>query len=181
MNVDRNSQAFEGERQVVPKHAGGRPPKYCEPCQPITVTLPERILRDLHSINSDRSKAIVKCVETAIGKSGRDIKLVELIELTPGKALIVIGPSPSLQQIEWLRLIEIAPFRYLLVLPSGTAVEVLEVTIYDLLRDLDPNNSESLLLTELLNVLSHQRRGGKITKADLLFVDTPIKTSSRKP
>ena len=93
----------------------------------------------------------------------------------------MIGPSPSLQQIEWLRLIEIAPFRYLLVPPSGTAVDVLEVTIYDLLRDLDPNNSESLLLTELLNVLSHQRRGGKITKADLLFVDTPIKTSSRKP
>jgi hypothetical protein len=55
------------------------------------------------------------------------------------------------------------------------------LTIHDLLRDLDPNNSESLLLKKLLDVISHQRRGGTITKADLLFVDTPIKVSSQKP
>jgi hypothetical protein len=181
MNVDRNSRAFEGEIQEAQKHAGGRPPKYYEPRRPITVTLPERILRDLHSINPDRARAIVKCVETVISKSGRNLKLVELVELTPGKALIVVGPSASLQQIEWLRLVEIAPLRYLLVLPSGMAVEVLEVTIHDLLRNLDPNNSESVLLKELLNVIGHQRRGGSITKADLLFVDTPIKVGSRKP
>jgi hypothetical protein len=181
MNVDRNSRAFEGEIQEAQKHAGGRPPKYDECRRPITVTLPERILRDLHSINPDRSRAIVKCVETVIGKkSGRNFKLVELIELTPGKALIVVGPSASLQQIEWLRLVEISPLRYLLVLPSGMAVEVLEVTIHDILRDLDPNNSESALLKELLDVISPQRRGGSITKADLLFVDTPIKVSSKK-
>jgi hypothetical protein len=180
MNVDWNSRAFEGEIQEAQKHAGGRPPKYNEHRRPITVTLPERILRDLHSINPDRSRAIVKCVETVIGKSGRNFKLVELIELTPGKALIVVGPSASLQQIEWLRLVEISPLRYLLVLPSGMAVEVLEVTIHDLLRNLDPNNSESVLLIELLEVISHQRRGGTITKADLLFVDTPIKVSSKK-
>jgi sulfur carrier protein ThiS len=181
MNVDQNSQAFEGERQEAQKHAGGRPPKYYEPRRPITVTLPERILRDLHSINPDRSRAIVKCVETVTGKSSRNFKLVELIELTPGKALIVVGPSASLQQIEWLRLVEISPLRYLLVIPSGTAVEVLEVTIHDLLRDLDPNNSEIVLLKELLDVISYQRRGGTITKADLLFFDTPMKVSSQKP
>jgi hypothetical protein len=180
MNVERNSRAFAGEIQEAQKHAGGRPPKYYEPRRPITVTLPERILRDLHSINPDRSRAIVKCVETVIGESGCNLKLVELIELTPGKALIVVGPSASLQQIEWLRLVEISPLRYLLILPSGMAVEVLEVTIHDLLRDLDPNNSESVLLKELLDVISYQRRGGSITKADLLFVDTPIKVRSQR-
>jgi hypothetical protein len=155
----------------VKRNAGGRPPKYFETRRPITVTLPERILQDLHSINPDRSRAIVKCVETVMAKGNRPP--VELIELTPGKALIVVGQCSSLQQIEWLRLVEIAPLRYLLVLPSGTAVEVLEVALQDLLRNMDPNSSESLLLKELLGVISHQRRGRSITKAELLFVDIP--------
>jgi hypothetical protein len=165
----------------VKKKAGGRPPKYSEARRPITVTLPERILQDLHSINHDRSRAIVKCVETVMAKGDHPFKPVELIELTPGKALIVVGPSSSLQQIEWLRLVEIAPLRYLLVIPSGTAVEVLEVTIQDLLTNLDPNSSESVLLKELLDVISQQRRGRSISKAELLFVDIPGSVNSRKP
>lgn len=179
MRGRQKSQAVAGVLQEVKKNVGGRPPKYSETRRPITVTLPERILRDLQSINNDRSRAIVKCVETAMAKGDRAHKLVELIELTPGKALILVGPSSSLQQIEWLRLVEITPLRYLLVLPSGTAVEVLEVTIQDLLRNLDPNSSESVLLKELLDVIGHQRRGRSITKAELLFVDIPV--SSRKP
>jgi hypothetical protein len=173
MKKNQNSRASVKALPEVKKHAGGRPPKYLEACQPVTVTLPKRTLRDLHSINPDRSKAIVKCVETVIGKDDRQFKPVELIEIIPGKAIIVVGQSSSLQKVEWLRLVEIAPFRYLLVLPSGTAVEVLEVTIQDLLRNLDPNNDENILLKELLDIISHQRRGRSITKAELLFVDIP--------
>jgi hypothetical protein len=147
----RKSLAIAGVLQEAKKNAGGRPPKYSESCRPITVTLPERILHDLKSINPDRSRAIVNCVETVMAKGGCPCKPVELIELTPGKALIIVGPSSSLQQIEWLRLVEIAPLRYLLVIPSGTAVEVLEVAIQDLLRNLDPISGEEVLLKELLN------------------------------
>jgi len=169
--VEQNPQAFEGVSLKVKKNAGGRPPKYCEARRPITVTLPERILRDLQSINPDRSRAIVKCVETAMGKGDSPFKQIELIEFTPGKALIVTGPSSSLRQIEWLHFIEIAPFRYLLVLPSGTPVEVLEVTIQDLLAHMDPNSDETALLMELRDVIGHQRRGRSLSKAELLFVD----------
>jgi hypothetical protein len=173
------SRAIVGVLQEKKKNAGGgRPPKYSESRRPITVTLPERILRDLQSINHDRSRAIVKCVETIMANGDRSFKPVELIELTPGKALILVGPSSSLKQIEWLRLVEITPLRYLLIIPTGTAVEVLEVTIQDLLRKVEPNSSESVLLEELLDVISHHRRGRLISKAELLFVDIP---ASRKP
>ena len=90
-----------------------------------------------------------------------------------------MGPSSSLRQIEWLRLVEITPLRYLLVLPSGTAVEVLEVTIQDLLLNLEPDSRERVLLTELLNIIGHQRRRKSISKAELLFVDIPTMVSSR--
>jgi hypothetical protein len=177
----QKSRASAGTLHEVKKNAGGRPPKYFEARRPITVTLPERILQYLQSINHDRSRAIVKCVETVMAKGDRPFKPVELIELTSGKALIVVGPSSSLQQIEWLRLVEIAPLRYLLVIPSGTAVEVLEVTIQDLLRKLDPNSSESVMLKELLDVIGHQRRGQSLSKAELLFVDILGSVNSRKP
>ena len=175
------SHAIVGVLQEAKKHAGGRPPKYSEARRPITVTLPERILRNLQSINPDRSRAIVRCVETAMEKGDPPFKLVELIEVSPGKALLVIGPSSCLRQIEWLHLVEIAPFRYLLVRPSGTAVEVLEVTIQDLLRNFELDSSESVLLTELLGIIGHQRRSKSISKAELLFIDIPLRVSGRNP
>jgi hypothetical protein len=175
------SRATAGVLQEAKKHAGGRPPKYSEARRPITVTLPERILRDLQSLNYDRSRAIVKCVETVMAEGDPPFKPVELIEFTTGKALIVVGPSSSLRQIEWLRLVEITPFRYLLVLPSGTAVEILEVTIQDLLLNLEADSRERVLLTELLNIIGHQRRRKSISKAELLFVDIPTMVSSRNP
>ncbi len=180
MDEGQNSRKSAGVIQKAQKHAGGRPPKYCEPRKHITVTLPERILRDLHSIHADRSRAIVKCVETIMTKGDRPFKQIDLVEVEPGKALIIVGQSASLQQIEWLRLVEIAPFRYLLVLPSGTVVETLEVTIHDLLRNQEPDSNESNLLKELLDVIGHQRRGRSISKAELLFVDIPIEVKSRK-
>jgi len=173
------SHAIVGVLQEAKKHAGGRPPKYSEARRPITVTLPERILNNLQSINPDRSRAIVRCVETAMEKGDPPFKPVELIEVTPGQALIVVGPSSSLRQIEWLRLVEIAPLRYLLVLPSGTAVEVLEVTIQDLLERLDPDSNEIVLLRELLDIIGSQRRGQSISKAELLVINIPHGVSSR--
>lgn len=182
MRPRQNTRVSRGTLNDVKKHAGGRPPKYSEASLPITVTLPERILQNLHSINPDRSLAIVKCVETLMTKGNNPpFKSVELIELMQGKALIVVGQSSSLRQIEWLRLLEIAPFRYLLILPSGTAIEVLEVTIQDLLRNLDPSSSENALLKELLDVISHQRRGHSISKAEILFIDIPDNVHSQRP
>ena len=166
--------ATKKERQPgLPKHPGGRPPKYAEPRRPITVTLPERILKGLAAVDPDRSRAIVKCVEAAERQGGRPVKPVELIELTPGKALIVVGPCASLRRISWLRLVELVPFRFLLVLPPGTAVEVLEVALQDLLMNETPDSPDGIRLKELLGVIRSQRRGRTLSTAELLFVNVP--------
>jgi hypothetical protein len=158
------------------KAAGGRPPKFREARRPITVTLPDRILLKLNTVNPDRAKAIVKCVEAVIGESDQPLKRVEMIEVLPGKALIVVGPCRSLARIDWLRLVEIAPARYLLVLPSGMPVENLELEILDLLHNLDSRDTaEYTLLKELCSVISHQRRQKTVSKAELVFVDIDTK------
>ena len=162
----------------TPKRAKGRPEKYAEASRPVTMTLPERILDDLALLDKDRSKAIVRCVEAALQQANDEKKPVELIPVTPEKALIVVGPSSSLRQIDWLHLIEIAPFRYLLLLPTGTAVETLEVTIQDMLMRTPEDSSEYKLLKDLRDVLSDQRRGRAISKAELILIGIPEGSAS---
>lgn len=154
------------------KAAGGRPPKFTESRRPITVTLPTRILKTLELVSKDRARAIVKCVEAAVSDTSQGKRYVELVEVLPGKALIVVGSCQSLGKIDWLRLVEIAPARFLLTLPPGMPVERLEVEIGDILDDLEPEAADERFLLERLRALIlKQRRRKAMSKAELLFVD----------
>lgn len=153
--------------------AGGRPPKFNEPRHPITVTLPERTLRQLSALGPDRARAIVKVTDAVVGTNESGPKPVELVEIAPGKAVIVVGPCESLMQVTWLRLAEIAPGRNLLIIPSGTAVDSLEVAILDLLDGLSAQDDdrERALLEELRMRLGALRRQGRISKAEIILFD----------
>jgi hypothetical protein len=151
----------------------GRPPKFREPRRPITVTLPESTLALLAAIDQDRARAIVKATNTAIPDKKTGRTPVELVEIMPGIGIIVVGPSRYLQKIKWLRLIELAPARFLLTIPTGTAVDSLELAVLDLLQNLKPNEEwERSVLEALRDLLHDLRRAERFIKAELLFVDT---------
>ena len=155
------------------KRAGGRPPKFDEPRRAVTVTLPDRTLRQLRSIHPDRARAIAKVTETVVGAHEPAWKRVELVEIAPGQAVIVVGPCASLRRVPWLKLVEIAPGRNLLIIPSGTAVESLEIAILDLLETLgDAERDERPLLQELRGELGRLRRQHRVSKAEIIFFDT---------
>lgn len=153
---------------------GGRPPKFREPRRPVTMTLPVRILEQLAVIDPDRTLAVVKATEAVMGSSGKQSKPVELVPMATGKSLIVVGSSLALRRIPWLRLIEIAPARYLLIIPSGTPIEALEVALRDLAHDpeLLNNQREAQVLDDLLQLIGQHRRSMRLSKAELLIVDT---------
>ena len=156
----------------IEKATGGRPPKFREASRRITVTLPERVLQSLERVGSDRARALVKCVEAAIGKGDLEQRPVELIEVLPGKALIVVNSNRSLSRIDWLRMIEIAPARYLLVVPPGMPIERLEVEVQDLMESTDSiEEAESLLLETLQKMLVKFRRNNNISTGELLLVN----------
>ena len=62
--------------------------------------------------------------------------------MASGKSLIVVGPSKALRKIPWLKLIEIARARYLVTVPSGTPIEVVEVALRDLLHNPELQKNE---------------------------------------
>src|SRR5437879_3945486 len=89
------------------RSTGGRPPKFDEPRRPVTVTLPERTLARLAAVDDDRATAIVKLVDSALPRSnGRSP--IDVVEVAPGAAIILVGPSRSLRKIPWLKLAELS-------------------------------------------------------------------------
>ena len=149
----------------------GRPPKFKEAGWPVTTTLPESALQQLAAIDDDRALAIVKAAAVATRVDSGKATSVEVVAALPGYAIIVVGPSASLRSLPWLHLVEVAPTRYLLVLPSGTAVEALEVALDDLRERLTPPAGyEWELLTELHRVLRLRRRQQDVSKAEILLL-----------
>jgi hypothetical protein len=152
------------------RSAGGRPPKFDEPRRPVTLTLPERTLARLTAINADRATAIVKLVDSVLPPANGH-SLVDVVEVAPGAAIILVAPSRYLRRIPWLRLAELSPGRHLVTILPGTPIDSLEVAILDLLESLPASEDyERKILNELRNLIGTGRREQKITKYEMLYV-----------
>lgn len=138
------------------------------------MTLPDRVLRLLGAVDADRSRAIAKLTDMVLGEAGTNRKLVELVPVSRTKAVIIVAHSRYLGSVTWLRLVEVAPARYLLSLLPGTSIEKLEVTIGDLL-DVVPESEpeERRLLDTLHKCLRAPRRDQTVTKEEIIFVELP--------
>jgi hypothetical protein len=150
--------------------AGGRPPKFDEPRRPVTVTLPERTIARLAAVDADRATAIVKLVDSLV-PAGNGHKLVDVVEVAPGAAIILVPPNRSLRRIPWLRLAELSPGRHLVTILPGTPIDSLEIAILDLLESLPKGEGyERPILEELRRLIGTGRREQKITKYEMLYV-----------
>jgi hypothetical protein len=61
-----------------------------------------------------------------------------------------------------------------LTIPSGTSIEALEVAMRDLSLnpEIQKNERENTILQDLLNLISYQRRTQRLSKAEILIIDT---------
>lgn len=150
----------------------GRPPKFHGARRPITATLPEQTLDLLAAIDSDRARAIVKATAAAFSLDDQRQKPVELVQIAPGWAIVTIGPNRLLAGIPWLRLVELAPTRFLLSVPTGTSVDSLELAIIELLENADADDRERAMLEQLRDLVRRVRRRGDFSKAEILLVET---------
>jgi hypothetical protein len=148
----------------------------------VTITLPERTLARLAAVDPDRATAIVKLVEDALpeGTNGGQ-KLVDVVRVARGAAVILVAPSRTLGRIPWLRLAEISPRRHLLTVVPGTPIESLEVAILDLIESLPASESyERTILTTLSKLIGTSRRSREISKFEMLYVRPTAQRSKRR-
>ena len=151
------------------KKTTGRPPKFNEPRRPVTVTLPQKTLGKLSAIGDDRAKAIVKAVDAVMPDEGQESPL-EVLEIGPKQALLVVRQNRALASLKGVKLVEISPGRHLIALQTGMPVESFEVMLTDLIESgsLDPD--EHHLVKELHKKLRTVRRGKGVLKAEILLV-----------
>ena len=155
------------------KKIAGRPPKFSEPSRPITVTLPERVLKKLQLVDGDRGLAITKAVDTLVSDASLQRPPLEIVQVCDGQGLIVIGYSKMLSRISGVQLVEISPLRYLISMQPGSSVDSFELALIDLIDHLPENaDYEAALLLELREILKRIRRKQGVTKAEILFVPT---------
>jgi hypothetical protein len=85
-----------------------------------------------------------------------------------------------LQSVKGLRLVEVAPMRFLLTIPLGTSVDSFELAIMDLLEEVNSNEDwEHSILLQLRDLIRGLRREGRLLKAEMLFIDTRSARSQR--
>jgi hypothetical protein len=153
------------------RQPGGRPRKFTEPSRPVTVTLPERTLDQLRTVDADRALAIVKAVDAVTGGTGKNVLTVDVVEVAPGISVIVIPPTRSLRSIPWLKTIEVAPARHLITIEPGVPIEKIEVAIIDLIEVAKSDVPEEVPTLEALREkMGSLRRRERISKAEILFV-----------
>ncbi|HJT79780.1 MAG TPA: hypothetical protein VJ719_01175 [Chthoniobacterales bacterium] len=151
------------------RRSGGRPRKYAEPSQPITVTLPNTTLRQLEHIDADRGRAIVKLARAASSQPQPSVQIVEIAENT---GLVLVGPSEALSKVPFLRLVEVAPARYLLALTPGHDLNHLEIALNDQLDEPDNSvGSDRDLISTLLNHFKNFRKSDSVSMAQILLVE----------
>lgn len=157
----------------MPEHARvGRPPKFKEPSGPVTVTLPERTLAQLRQIDEDRAKAIVKAVDALAGPAAAQPPGGEVVEVAPATGVMLIPAYRSLRALPWLKVIEVAPSRYLIAIESGTPIEKIEVGLMDLLDKARLSAPDEVpMLKALRDRIGRLRRGNRISKAEILVID----------
>lgn len=155
------------------RSASGRPPKFSGPRRPVTITLPERTLRSLASIDPDRARAIVKATDAALAGRPESDPQVEVVEVGPRTSLIVVGHSRYLQRIPGLGLAELAPGRFILTVPSGTPVDSLEIMLSDLLEEVPVQDAaDRATLDGLRHILRRFRRSQAVSKVEILLLAT---------
>ena len=153
------------------RRGGGRPRKYAEASQPVTITLPKTTLRQLEQVDPDRGRAIVKLARDVSRDAGNGAPLVELLEVGPGSGLVVVATTSILRRIAFVRLVEVTAGRHLIALLPGHGIHELEVALVDILDERNAlGEADSTLVTELLELLRNFRKSDSLSTAQILLL-----------
>ena len=154
-------------------HPDNPQPKTGEPNRVVTIALPEKTLRVLETYDQDLAQAIVKVTDQAIQRAFPKGSSYEIVKVAPRKSIFIVVSKTHLSKIQWLRLVEIAPGRNLITIPSGTSLESVEIAILELIENIPSDEArERNLLEEFCKYIGRLRRYKKMSTVEILIVDT---------
>jgi hypothetical protein len=152
---------------------GGRPRKFTGPSSVVTLTLPNTTIEQLSDIHRDRAKAIVKAAQLAAPAATPDDQRVDLIEVGPNLAMIVVPYCKYLERSDEISLVQVVPNRFLIVISAGTPLSDIEIFVEDQLEIIPETEArDRRILSHLLERLRAARRANRASLAAVVLVST---------
>jgi len=148
-------------------------PNSSEVCRVVTLKLPEKTVQLLETFNQDLTRAIADLTDSAVQRAFPKGSSYEVVRVAPHTSVLIVGSNTLLSRIPWIKLVEIAPGRNLIAIPSGTSLESLEIAILELIEGIaSTDETEKSLLKEFCKYVGRLRRYNRISRAEIMIVDT---------
>ena len=153
----------------VPKR--GRPRKFTAPSRPVTLTLPDHVIRALTALDPDLSRAVVRLAQPLLADGPH--APAELASF--GRhSVIVVNPSRTLEQRIGVELLHLPDGRALIAFDEATSIPGLELTIKDALEDRLLPLADREVFTAIAGILKAARQSATVVllKRNVIVLET---------
>jgi hypothetical protein len=158
----------------------GRPSKFGRPSHPVTVTLPDDVVRAFRAVDPDLSRAIVHVSETAgIRRNGHGPPVA--LSRYGHSAVIVLTPNRAIERLPGVALVPLPDGRALISLDHESSVAEFEVLVRDAL-DGDGHSSDERASLQLLGDLlrsARRSRDVQLSQRSIIVFETVTRLSAR--
>jgi len=138
------------------KSTRGRPKKYGRPARAVTFTLPEDVLTRLSGIDADVGRAIVRLVERQPRARGGAPRTAEVASYG-NHAVIIVNPASVLRRLPGVELVPIGNGRALISLGPSNSIAQLELALRDALERTQKDQGARETLEAIAGVLRRAR------------------------
>jgi len=157
----------------------GRPRKFTVPARPVTLTLPEHIIRALAAVDRDLGRAVVRLAQPEVSKQPHPP--AELATFG-ARSVIVVNPSRTLERYPGVTLVHLPDGRALISFDQTMTVAGLELMIADGLEDRALAERDRGVLDAVARILRTARRSPHTTLAqrNIIVVESKRRARNRR-
>jgi hypothetical protein len=145
------------------KPGRGRPKKYGRAARAVTVTLPEDVLERLTSVDADLGRAIVTLAERTRHRQSTQPQPPVEISTYGNHAIILVSPVKVFKQLPDVHLVPIGNGRALISLGGSRSIAQLELDIRDAVERRPIDAREFQALDQVLAILQQARRSREVS------------------
>jgi hypothetical protein len=143
--------------RLAPKR--GRPRKFTAPSRPVTLTLPDHVIKALAAMDPDLSRAIVRLAQPML--ADRPHAPAELA--TFGRhSVIVVHPSRTLEKRTGVELVHMPDGRALISFDQAMTIAGLELLLEDALEDVSLPDADREIFDAIGSILKSARRSDTV-------------------
>ncbi|HUR34288.1 MAG TPA: hypothetical protein VM032_10875 [Vicinamibacterales bacterium] len=157
----------------------GRPRKFIGPSRPVTLTLPEHVIKALEDIDHDLSRAVVRLTQPQLAKQPHPP--AELVSFG-SRAVIVVRPTKTLEQRTGVLLVPLSDGRALISFDDSMTAARLELRIQDVLDEHALPEEDARIFESIGSVLKDARRSSSVSlrRQSIMVLEFVGETTRRK-